>query len=199
MAFPRNSEGKLDIEAYVNLLAVSPEAAQLMENELVNEDQEVINYFYDNVERVVEEVREKNNAINYEKLQTLNAKYHELELQKQQPMLLFQANMLKTLESVKKDDGTPLTMAEKIALNDQLVEMERKLIEEGMERLNITPEPVKTTAQLKKEEEKRLVAAMRAKVEISDRMHAENPQPTQSASHSTTNHRTSKNRGCTLF
>lgn len=214
MAFPRNSEGLLDIEAYVNLLLIDEAAAARMENELENENPEEINYFYDNLERVIEEVRKKNASIENEKLEKLHERYMVLEKQEQESMQAFKASMLQTLDGVKKDDGTPLTPDEKIALNDEMVRMELRLIEEFTQKLNMNQEPTKTQAQLekekaekekaaRKEEEKRNRALFLYNVEITKQMKAQNPQdqatqskPTSSA----TNHKnTHKNRGCTIF
>lgn len=69
-------------------------------------------------------------------LQTLNERYSHLEVEKQKVIKEFTQAMVKTLDGVKKVDGTPLTVPEKTDLNNKLAEMEIKLIEEFMQKEN---------------------------------------------------------------
>lgn len=192
MAFPRNSEGQLDIEAYVNLLAVNPEAAQLMENELVNEDPDTINYFYDNVQRVIEEFRIRNN----EELTRLDARRQELGAQKRVYVAAYEKTMQDTLADARTKEGRLLTSSEKKALNGELAQGEINLLQQPSV-------PQKTQAQLEKERKKAIELKNReeflAAVAETKRLQALHPEHVSHINKDQSSNKTQKNRGCTIF
>lgn len=204
MAFPRNSEGQLDIKAYVKLLLVDKKAAERMENELENENPETINYFYDNLERVALEVNEEIKAA---QLQELNERYAELERQEQEARQAFSANMLKTLDGVTKNDGTPLTPDEQIALNEEMTNAALELMEEFAQKLNVSKAPIKSQAELEKEKkakqkrerEEFLVRYRHEQAQLKQQQ-GNNPQAQSTSKSANKKNTNSHNKpGCTIF
>lgn len=67
-------------------------------------------------------------------LQTLNDRYLYLEVEQKKSFEKFNQSMLKTLDGVKKDDGTPLTSEEKMDLSNELSKIAVDLAEKYMEK-----------------------------------------------------------------
>lgn len=211
MAFPRKpGSNEIDIDAFF-LLPDSDQKTALIDLYNTGSDSEVAL-----VEARIKEIEDQlpeDTILQLRQLDELTLR--EIELNKkqqeaQEARQSFSANMLKTLDGVKKDDGTPLTTDEQIALNEKMTNATLELVEEFSQKLNVSTAPIKSQAELEKEkaekekaERKRLIKDFDRKLELhmaEKAKQAQNqnllPQTTQSK---TTNNKTTKNRNCTIF
>jgi hypothetical protein len=118
----------MELEKEILLLNERLKEAELKSKEL--DDLQEIIYRINSLEEIEKERIQM--LIVQSIIQKIDEEYFCLELEILQSYQNFTTNMIHTLEGVKKDDGTLLSLSENSALNNHLAETEIQLLEEFM-------------------------------------------------------------------
>lgn len=110
----------------------------LLEDRLkeAQKNQEEIQKFNENLSRInsLEALERAKMLTMLGVMQALNERYQYLDVEKQKSFKAFAQDMIHTLDDVKKDNGKPLTLEEKTALNNELANAEIRLVEKYLQK-----------------------------------------------------------------